>query len=185
MPGPFEREVKLRFESPDAARAAVAAAEAVPLRPRRLQRDCLLDTDEGALQKQRSALRVRTEGDTTLLTLKGPVLPGRVKTREELETAVANGSILMSLLEALGFIVWFRYEKYREEFMLDGAVVAVDETPVGTFVEIEGTEHDIAAAAERLGRSSGDYVLASYRRLFVEHCERFGLSATHMLFDHV
>jgi hypothetical protein len=47
-------------------------------------------------------------------------------------------------------------------------VIAVDETPVGTFVELEGGEAGIAAVAERLGRSQRDYVLDSYRTLFLD-----------------
>ena len=44
----LEREVKLRFDSPDEARAAILAAGATPLLGRRLQEDSLLDTeDEG------------------------------------------------------------------------------------------------------------------------------------------
>ena len=41
-----EREVKLRFDSVEAARAAVLATGATPLLCRRLQEDSLLDTDD-------------------------------------------------------------------------------------------------------------------------------------------
>ena len=43
-----EREVKLRFDSVEAARAAVLATGATPLLCRRLQEDSLLDTDDEA-----------------------------------------------------------------------------------------------------------------------------------------
>ena len=62
--------------------------------------------------------------------------------------------------------MWFRYQKYREEFALDDVIVAVDETPVGTFVEIEGGDAGIAEMAEALGRGPADYLLDSYRRLY-------------------
>ena len=42
----IEREVKLRFDSPEQARAAILAAGATPLRCRRLQEDALLDTED-------------------------------------------------------------------------------------------------------------------------------------------
>jgi adenylate cyclase class 2 len=105
-----------------------------------------------------------------------------MKLREELETVVGNGTLLVRLLEELGFHVWFRYEKYREEFALGDVVIAVDETPVGTYVELEGGERGIAASAEALGRRPSDYVLDSYHGLFVRQCQARGLPITNMLF---
>jgi len=183
MSATLEREIKLLFEDAETARAAVLAIGATPLHGRRLQEDSLLDTPGEDLRRRRSALRVRQDGGRCLLTFKGPVQPAAVKTREELETIVGDGEILMRILEALGFTVWFRYQKYREEFALDDCIIAIDETPVGVFVEIEGGDRGIAAAAEALGRGPGDYVLESYRGLFVRHCEQLGIAPTHMLFD--
>jgi adenylate cyclase class 2 len=182
MTATLEREIKLPFESADAARAAVLAIGATPLKGRRLQEDCLLDTANDDLRSRRSALRVRQDGGRCILTFKGPVQPAELKVREELETIVSDGELLLSLLGELGYRVWFRYEKYREEFGLDDCIIAIDETPVGVFVEIEGGDRGIAAAAQMLGRGPGDYVLDSYRGLFVRHCEQHGMSATDMLF---
>ena len=69
----LEREIKLRFDSADEARAKILALGATPLHGRRLQEDCLLDTDDELLRRQRSTLRVRSEGGKSLLTFKGPV----------------------------------------------------------------------------------------------------------------
>ena len=183
MSGPFEREVKLRFESAEAARVAVMATGATPVHGRRLQDDSLLDTTAEDLRGRRSALRVRVDGGRSLLTFKGPVQPARVKVREELETVVGDGHLLLHIFEELGFRVWFRYQKYREEFSLDDCTVAIDETPVGVFVEIEGGEAGIDRVALRLGRGPADYVLESYRGLFVQYCGQRGLPARDMLFD--
>jgi adenylate cyclase class 2 len=79
--------------------------------------------------------------------------------------------------------VWFRYQKYREEYSLADVVLAIDETPVGVFVEVEGGEQGIADVTRLLGLSEHDYVLDSYRGLFVEHRRMRGLPATDMLFD--
>ena len=179
----LEREVKLRFESAEAARTAIMATGATPVHGRRLQEDCLLDTADEDLRRRRSALRVRMDGGRSLLTFKGPVQPALMKVREELETIVGDGHLLLRVLEELGFHVWFRYQKYREEFAVDDCIVAVDETPVGVFVEIEGGERGIAHVAQALGRGPGDYLLESYRGLFVQHCEQRGMPATDMLFD--
>ncbi len=179
----LEREVKLRVETADAARAAVLRTGAQPIRCRRLQEDCLLDTIDEALHHQRCVLRVRLESGKSLVTFKGPVQPSLMKLRDELETVVGDGPQLLRILEALDFHVWFRYEKYREEYALGDVIVAVDETPVGTFVEIEGGERGIRDMAEALGRRPSDYLLDSYRRLYVLDCEAHGIPPADMLFE--
>ncbi|HVC18484.1 MAG TPA: CYTH domain-containing protein [Vicinamibacterales bacterium] len=179
----LEREVKLRFADPEQARAAVRAAGATPLRGRRLQEDCLLDTADERLRRRRCVLRVRLESGKSLLTFKGPVEPSPMKLREELETVVGDGLLLLQMLAELGFHVWFRYQKYREEFSREGVIVAVDETPVGVFVELEGDERLIAETATALGRSAADYVVDSYRTLFVQDCRARGVEPTDMVFE--
>jgi adenylate cyclase class 2 len=183
MSATLEREVKLRFDSAETARAAILGIGATPLHARRLQEDSLLDTDGGLLRERRCALRVRVESGRSFVTFKGPVQPSTMKLREELETFVGDGPLLLRILEALGFRVWFRYQKYREEFAVGNVIAAIDETPVGTFVEIEGCDHGIAAAAELLGRGPGDYLLDSYRSLFTHYCEEHGQAATDMVFE--
>ena|SRR5436190_18489992 len=180
----LEREVKLRFDDVESARAAVLEAGTTPLRSRRLQEDCLLDTADESLHCRRCVLRVRLESGKSLITFKGPVQPSLMKVREELETIVADGPLLLRVLEHLGYRVWFRYQKYREEFALEDVIVAVDETPLGTFVEIEGGDRGITELAVALGRSPADYLLDSYRRLYMLDCERRGVRpAGMMLFD--
>jgi adenylate cyclase class 2 len=185
MPQWLEREVKLRFADARDARAAVLECGAAPYRPRRLQQDALLDTPDGMLRAQRSALRIRQESGGALLTFKGPVQASAMKVREEIETEAGNPDALLAVLERLGFTVWFRYEKYREEFVRDGVILAVDETPVGAFVEVEGTEAGVSACVTALGRSPADYVLDSYRGLFVAACAQRGVPPGDMLFDRV
>jgi adenylate cyclase class 2 len=179
----LEREVKLRFADPATACGVVLAAGGTRIRDRRLQDDRLLDTADGLLRDRGSILRVRIESGRGLLTFKGPVQPSAMKLREEIETGVGDGDVLLRLFEELGFRVWFRYQKYREEFGMKGVIVAVDETPVGTFVEIEGEERGITAVTEALGRTRADHVLDSYRGLFVRYCQEQGLPITDMVFS--
>lgn len=179
----LEREIKLPFADPSDARAAVLAAGATPLRGRRLQEDCLLDTADEMLRRRRCVLRVRMESGKSCVTFKGPVQPSPMKVREELETMVNDGELLLRVLEELGFRVWFRYQKYREEYTCEDVIVAIDETPVGTFVEIEGSEQGITSMAAALSRTPADYVTDSYRNLFVRYCKEHGLPDTDMLFE--
>jgi adenylate cyclase class 2 len=183
MPTTLEREIKLMFPSVEAAREAVTVIGATPIRGRRLQDDYLLDDTDSTLRQRRSVLRVRLEGGKAVLTFKGPVQPSAMKLREELETMVSDGLLLLRILEELGFSVWFHYQKYREEFAIDDVIIAVDETPVGAFVEIEGGDQGIAETAESLGRGPRDYVVDSYRTLYLRHCETCGAPPAEMLFD--
>ncbi|MBI4886497.1 MAG: class IV adenylate cyclase [Acidobacteria bacterium] len=178
-----EREVKLRFDSPEQARAVILAAGATPIRSRRLQEDALLDTDDEMLRRQRCVLRIRTEAGKSLLTFKGPVQPGTMKVREEYETVIGDGDVMRRVFEELGLRVWFRYEKYREEFAAEDVIVALDETPLGTYVEIEGSEDGIHAMTQALGRTAADFILDSYRRLFLRHRDAHGFHSSDMVFD--
>jgi adenylate cyclase class 2 len=179
----LEREVKLRFPTVDEALMAIEATGATALRCRRLQEDYLLDDAQETLRRRRCVLRVRIESGKSLLTFKGPVQPSQMKLRDEIETVVGDGETLIRCLEQLGYRVWFRYQKYRQEYSLGDVVIAVDETPVGVFVEIEGGEQGITDTARGLGRTPQDYLLDSYRGLFMEHRRAHGLPATDMLFD--
>jgi hypothetical protein len=53
---------------------------------------------------------------------------------------------------------------------------------VGTFVEIEGSEEGIQLMTRALGRSPGDFILDSYRRLFMAHRTSHGINGTDMVF---
>lgn len=115
---------------------------------------------------------------------------GPYKVREELELEVADAGILARIFEGLGMSGWFRYEKYRTTFRLpdsttwaQGLLIELDETPIGTFVELEGPDAAIDRAAGELGFSKRDYVLQSYLGLYLEQCRRRGEEPQHMLFS--
>jgi adenylate cyclase class 2 len=183
MSDTLEREVKLRFESAEAARRAVMAIGGTELRGRRLQEDALLDTPDDRLRDRGCALRVRAEAGRSFLTFKGPLQASIMKLREEIETVIGDAEIMTRILGELGLQVRFRYQKYREEYMHGDVTIAVDETPLGAFVEIEGAESGIHAAAQALGRGPSDYIVSSYRTLFLDDCERRGVAAGDMVFS--
>ena len=179
----LEREVKLRFDSAGAAREAILAAGATPLHGRRLQEDALLDDAASSLRERGCALRIRMENGKSRITLKGPIQDSVMKLRDEFETVVGDGVLLLRIFEELGYQVWFRYEKYREEFAHEDVIVAIDETPVGVFVEVEGSESGITAMAAAMDRTPADYILDSYRSLFAKHLAARGLPGADMVFD--
>jgi adenylate cyclase class 2 len=114
---------------------------------------------------------------------------GSYKIREEIELEVTDPGNLTRIFEGLGMSGWFRYEKYRTTFRLPdskgwakGLLIELDETPIGTFVELEGPAAAIDRAAEELGFTKHDYVLKNYLRLYMEDCRRKGEEPRHMVF---
>ncbi len=165
-PQMIEQEVKLRFDSHEAARQAVITAGGRLVRSERAQEDRFLDTGDDRLSDARCALRVRREPDVTTITFKGPIEAGPVKSREEIETTVADADAAETILGKLGFAEWWRHTKHREDYVIGDVRVFIDRTPVGVFVEIEGTPATIAFTAHALGRGPADYILDSYRNLY-------------------
>ena len=185
MNRPLEREVKLRYSKPDEAREAILKTGARLTRRRRLQQDCLLDTDDGTLKRQNLTLRVRVESEQATVTFKGPTIPSTMKLREELETSVGDGPTVLKMLERIGFTIAFRYEKYREEFRSGDVIVAIDETPIGTFVELEGSAQGIEALTVQLGRAQSDYITETYYELFMHTGNTDTTASPHMIFGSV
>jgi adenylate cyclase class 2 len=178
----LEQEVKLGYGHVEAARQAVQAAGGRLDVSRRLLDDRLFDTPDGRLRRAGQGLRIRRDGPRTILTVKGPVHAGPVKAREEIEVDVDSAELAEALLRALGYLPCFRGQKYREEYVLDDARIAVDETPMGAFIEIEGSIEAIDRVAALLGRSRSNYVLESYPGLYRAWCETRGIADTDMVF---
>jgi len=114
---------------------------------------------------------------------------GSHKVREEIEVEVADAAVLSQVFEGLGMRGWFRYEKYRTTFSLPpskdwakGLLIELDETPIGTFVELEGPPAAIDRAAKELGYSKRDYILKNYLVLYVEECRRLGKVPSDLVF---
>jgi adenylate cyclase class 2 len=168
MTTPTESEVKLRVPSAEAARQALAGIGATLVRSRHFEDNELFDDRRGSLRAAGRVLRLRHNDQGARLTVKGPQRDVEgVKTRLEIEVGVGDGAGTRALLEQLGYERVFRYQKYREVWHWNDAEVVVDETPVGTFLEVEGPIETIHAAARALGRGPGDYIRDSYVALFV------------------
>ncbi|MBM3792107.1 MAG: class IV adenylate cyclase, partial [Acidobacteria bacterium] len=129
-------------------------------------------------------------GDDAILTFKGPPAESSdFKVREEIEVSFASASLLVQVLERLGLQLWFRYQKYRTEYTAqqpespDRLVhLALDETPIGTFLEIEGSEDSIRGAARSMGVGQELFLKDSYYALYLQYCRARGLPPGHMVF---
>ncbi len=166
-----EAKFEVTADEMERVKAELIAFGARCIATRQAEDNELFDFADGRLRVAGCALRLRIYGDNHILTFKGPVKPDpKLKKREELETAVSNGSVMRYVLLQLGLRVSFRYSKFREVFNLDwsGAPlqVCLDETPVGLFVEIEGPAEAIHTLASHFGFTQ--YITQSYIELYTQ-----------------
>ena len=149
----------------------------------------------------RAKSKARIAKQRVILTFKQPVEGStesrsghrqyrQYKVREEIELEVSESGPLTKIFEGLGMRSWFRYEKYRTTFRLPtskawarGLLIELDETPIGTFAELEGPAQAIDRAANELGYSKTDYVLKNYLVLYMEDCRKKGTQPNSMVFS--
>jgi len=179
-----EVEIKLPCADLDAVRRKLEQLGARLAAPRHDERNDLYDDETGRLAARGSALRLRRASGRVILTYKGPArFSGGIKAREERETEVADADELEAVLTGLGFKLAFRYEKRREEWTLDDCAVALDETPIGRFVEVEGEPTGIRRALAALGLDSAEAIPYSYARLYLERRKKDPSLPAHMVFS--
>ncbi len=162
--------------------------------PRRFERNALFDFEDRRLSKDGAMLRLRSENGRTLLTFKGSARPSkRYKIRREIEVEVddAAGQSLRTILRAAGLRQVFRYEKFRTTYAPSPrargpqGLAFFDETPIGNYLELEGTPQWIDRTARSLGLSPEAYITASYAKLYLDACRRRGVKPGNMVFRKV
>lgn len=195
-----EIEIKLRVTDRPRILRRLRQLRARPIGPRVFERNAIYDTKTVRLRKSGLLLRVRTESSPRkprshnpqslplpgLLTLKMPTQKSRrYKVREEKEWSTPDVRAVEKDLRRKGLSVVWRYEKYRTEFRLpriSGVLVALDETPIGDFLELEGHPRAIDRAAHALGFRVQDYLKHSYGALFFRQRKIPRAKRTHMTF---
>jgi len=127
----------------------------------------LYDDADHRLSGAGRTVRLRRAGERATLTYKGAVrFQGGAKIREERETEVSDAGETEAILAGLGLAPRFRYDKRREEWSCEGAAVALDTTPIGFFVEIEGDPPTIRRIVSLLGLDASETIPYSYAELY-------------------
>jgi len=195
-----EVEIKLRVSDIDDILRRIHKLGAISL-GRVLEQNSLFDTPDSGFRRSRRLLRLRRQTPapghgirggphSAILTSKAPpAAPAAVapkgpvyKEVQENEADVGNIPRLTAALKAVGFRPGFRYEKYRTSFRHRLLHLDLDETPVGTFLELEGNPAEINRTARALGFSSKAYICATYWTLYAADCRRHRRKAQNMLF---
>jgi adenylate cyclase, class 2 len=195
-----EIEIKLHITSIPEILRKIKKLRATP-QPRVQEQNTLYDTPQSHLRRHKMLLRLRIEtpapenasptnrNERVILTSKAPPppqqknQPTRYKIRAEREQIVPTSSReYAEALISLGFRPSFRYDKFRTTFLLPNLHLDLDETPAGTYLELEGQPKAIDRAAKSLGFTKKDYLRATYWDLYAADCRRRGTKPKNMLF---
>jgi adenylate cyclase, class 2 len=120
----------------------------------------------GRLDLGGCALRLRRVNGRALLTFKQR-FPGKspIKHQREEETEVTDANALAAILRSLEFRPALVYEKRRVRWNIGKAEIALDELPFGLFMEIEGSEKEIARVEQLLEAEALPAVMETYPAL--------------------
>jgi len=195
-----EVEIKLRVSNIDGILVSIHKLGAKS-RGRVLEQNMLFDTPDSGFRRSGRLLRLRRQTPapghsmrggphSAILTSKAPpAIPRRsvpksrmYKEVQENEEHVKDSISLSRILRVLGFRPGFRYEKYRTSFRHRSLHLDLDETPVGTFLELEGKPEEINRTARALGFAPKDYIRATYWTLYAADCRRHHRKPRNMLF---
>ena len=172
-------EIEVKFLDADHAdlrqRLARLGAQSVG---RWFEANVVFDDATRSLKASGTLLRLRERSGRVVLTLKcasAVQVSDTAKICDEHETDVADAASMRHILAGLGLNPALRYEKVREKWLVLGCEVCLDILPFGDFVEIEGSEEDIAACAKALELHSDQASTATYHDLNRQHRESCGL----------
>jgi adenylate cyclase, class 2 len=181
---PHETEIKLAVADAPSAKKLLYRVGFRVYKRRIFEDNTMFDTADLKLRESGMAFRVRDAGGKATVTFKGKPVPGKHKSREELEVKVSDAATMRTIAGRLGFEQVFRYQKYRTEYKLakGSGVATLDETPIGVYVELEGQPAWIDRLARRLGFTEQDYITRSYAGLYLEWREGHPKAPQDMLF---
>ncbi len=176
----IERELKFACDDLEAVRERLADLGAERQAAAAFEDNLVFDRG-GEIEKSGSVLRLRSDRRGARLTVKGPArFEEGVKLRDEREISVSDAAEAQSLLEMLGYGVVQRYQKMREEWQLGGVVAALDHTPIGDFVEFEGSK--AAKVAERCSFEVEAAEQRSYIHIYADHLREHPDAPPQMVF---
>lgn len=189
-------EVELKFPVDDIPRFRLAVANlGLQLRTERsFESNILYDAPSRDLRGKRQLLRLREYNGRCVVTHKrvgadnGSDL--RYKTRIETETQVEECAALAEIFTQLGFGPVFRYEKFRTEWDAagdeqQGGHLVLDETPIGTWAELEGEPAWIDSMLGKLKIDPAHCTTESYGALFLRWKEQMGSPADNLTFEEI
>ena len=163
----IEIEVKFLLANKESIEKRIKETGARLIEPRTHEFNLLFDNQTEDLSQKSQILRLRKDKKVRL-TYKGEgkCINGVLK-RVEIEIIVNRFETAQAFLEALGYEVYWVYEKYRTTYDLYGVSITLDELPIGDFIEIEASSADqIKAVSKKLNLIWQKRIIDNYRQLF-------------------
>ena len=180
----LEIELKFYVSDFDSLRARLANLGAVLTGRPALEHNIRYETEDDRLLRNKCLLRLRKDRKTTL-TFKSPPPEenGRFKVYRELEVSLSDFETMNAILHALGFFRRQVYEKRRETWQLNDAMLCLDAMPFGSFLEIEGHPDTITQIVRDLGFAWEHRILANYLGMFETLKDKEGWTFFDVTFD--
>ena len=189
-----EIELKFPVSDPAALQATFPALGFELVTPRTFEHNILFDTADRALRSRHQILRLREYGERCIVTHKRQpedADDSHYKTRIETETSIDDCAAMREIFLQLGYTPAFVYDKFRTEWSasISGshapAHLVLDETPIGTWAELEGPTAWIDTTLAALGINSATCLTDSYGKLFLAWKEQHQSEANDMTFEAV
>ena len=193
-------EIELKFPVPDpeALQSRLPQLGFELVTPRTFEHNTLYDTPTRDLRARKQILRLRKYGSLCTVTHKrlpdqqDPVDTTRYKIRVETETTVGECEALAEIFKQLGYLPAFLYEKYRTEWSHTAgpnaeitAHLVLDETPIGTYAELEGPTAWIDETLAELDIDPATCLTDSYGKLFLDWKQRTSSPAENLTFKEI
>lgn len=176
-----ETEVKFKIDSISEMKQKLQAIKAIFV-ARVFENTLRFDDAQKSLLRIGANLRLR-EGITTELTFKAkPDTTKGVRSSKKLTVEISDLDTMKAILEHLHYTVCQRFQKKREYWQYKDIIICIDTLPMGLFLEIEGTEKDIAKVARLLNLDFNQRILKHYGELWEEYCKSHGIAQKNIVF---
>ena len=132
----IETEVKLWVDDLVGVEAKLVSLGAELHAPRVFERNSRYDHTDGSLTRRGIVLRLRHDNRARLTYKESGTLLDGIMSRFEAEVEISDFDTMALILERLGFVFTFAYEKYRTTYLFSGSDVKLEERPFYRVVEI-------------------------------------------------
>lgn len=179
----IEIEIKFKIDDLSILEDKIKTAGGKVLHKNTFQRAVRVDTPDESLQQRGVFLRVR-DGEKKTMTVKSKISGSdeKFKERQELEIEISDVELAEKMLFKLGYTKKWIMEKYRTEYELEGAILALDRLPFGNYLEIEGDKDLIEKVIKILELEDSERNIHSYWHLFEEFKKANNLQGEDIVF---